>query len=64
MVGGKLLSVIPDKDGLIVHFKYEDEPWFTQDQQMAIHEICESFLLRNRARERSKRQRSNKTTKD
>lgn len=65
MINSRRLCVyqnIENKDGrgisvqIIIMPNYLDEPPFTQEQLMAIHEICDSFLLVNRAREQQKRQ--------
>lgn len=45
------------KREIIISPKYLDEPEFSQEQMCALHEICESFILTNRARERNRRKR-------
>lgn len=55
MVSNNRIQVLPDSKGLTIYFCYKDEPPFTLEQQKAIHEICDSFLLTNRMRARNKR---------
>lgn len=64
MVSGKNIQVYQvqeNKDGrgvsntLFITPRYLDEPPFTLEQQKALYEIAESFLLTNRARDRNKR---------
>ena len=72
MVSGKNIQVyqVPEnKDGrgvsntLFIVPRHLDEPLFTLEQQRALYEIAESFLLTNRMRERKRekaRKRRNK----
>lgn len=41
--------------------KYLDEPQFTIEQELALHEIAESFLLTNRMRKRNRRKAKKET---
>lgn len=63
MVSGKNIQVYQfpeNKDGrgvsntLFIVPRHLDEPLFTPEQQRAIYEIAEAFLLTNRARERNR----------
>lgn len=63
MVSGKNIQVYQmqeNRDGrgvsntLYIIPRHLDEPLFTPEQQRALYEIAEAFLLTNRARERSR----------
>lgn len=60
MVSGDKIQVAQDERGIHILFKYAEEPQFTLEQEKALHEIAVSFLLRNRAKAKSKRSRKNK----
>lgn len=49
---------------LFVSLRYLDDPPFTQEQQEALHEICESFLLTNRMRERNRNKAARRRKKE
>ena len=60
MVSDNQVSVWQDGDaenGYIVKIqsRYRDDPRFTHEQEIAIHEIVRSFLIANRQAERRKR---------
>ena len=38
-----------------IQSRYRNDPWFTLEQERAIHEIARNFLLINRQKERRKR---------
>lgn len=60
MVSDNQVTVWQDgdaKNGYImkIQARYRDDPRFTHEQEIAIHEIVRSFLIANRQTERRKR---------
>jgi hypothetical protein len=55
MVSDNQISVWQDGDIMKIQSRYLDDPRFTHEQEMAIHEIVRSFLMVNRQKERRKR---------
>ena len=68
MVSDNQIQVWQDSCGnggfvMKIQSRYCDDPWFTLEQERAIHEIARSFLLVNRQTERRKRYAENRKAK-
>ncbi len=63
MVGGQQIQVWQSDGKLFIESRYEGDPDFTLEQERALYEIAENFLLVNRMRERRKRYAENKKRK-
>lgn len=57
MVSDNQIEVWQDGIGLVIQSRWENDPRFTLEQERAFHEIARSFLIVNRKRENSRRQR-------
>lgn len=55
MVSSQQIQVWQSDGKLYIESRYVDDPRFTLEQEKALHEIAESFLIVNRLRERRKR---------
>ena len=57
MVSDREIQVWQNGDVLMIQSRWENDPGFTQEQELVFHEIARSFLIVNRKRENSRRQR-------
>ena len=55
MVSSQQIQVWQSDGILYIESRYVDDPRFTLEQEKALHEIAENFLIVNRLRERRKR---------
>lgn len=63
MVSGQQVQVWQSDGVLRIESRYKDDPSFTLEQERALYEIAENFLMVNRMRERRKRYAENKKHK-
>ncbi len=63
MVSGPQVQVWQSDGVLRIESRYSDDPSFTLEQERALYEIAENFLMVNRMRERRKRYAENKKRK-
>lgn len=64
MVSDREIDVWQDGRKLIIESNFLDDPNFTLEQEVALHEIARAFLMVNRQTERRKRYAEKKKARD